>query len=242
MGSLMLPWRSQTLPLLLIRCRYEGLFGSALMLVVVLPLMQISRLGPEGGGLREDSLESLHMLRHSPTLAACAAAFVACMAVYNVAGMLVTDSLGALSRTVAETLRTLLVWVLDLWLYCNLRRGDAKVGEPWTSTSWLQAAGFGVLVAGTALYSWGEERAAARLRAELRRRARERWAALRHSVGDLVRMGRLELSGEEAATPVRRARIACPARIRIALALPQVRRRLAREAQGLAAGEEAAHA
>ena len=39
---------------------YEGLFGSAFMLVVVLPVLQFLP-GPEGAGLHEDSLDTLHV-------------------------------------------------------------------------------------------------------------------------------------------------------------------------------------
>lgn len=49
----------------------------------------------------------------------------------------------------AETVRTLIVWILDLFLFYQLRSKTAKVGEPWTRHSWLQAVGFGVVVAGT---------------------------------------------------------------------------------------------
>lgn len=59
--------------------------------------------------------------------------------------MLVTDSLGAVSRTILETLKTLLVWVLNLLAFYA---SDTRLGEAWTSHSWLQATGFAVLVGG----------------------------------------------------------------------------------------------
>lgn len=61
-------------------------------------------------------------------------------------GMLVTDSLGAVTRTVLETLKTLLVWVLDLLAFYA---SGGQLGEAWTRHSWLQAAGFVALVGGT---------------------------------------------------------------------------------------------
>ena len=66
--------------------------------------------------------------------------------------MLVTDSLGAVSRTVLETTRTLFVWVLNLLLFYAQPAKGMQMGEPWTAHSWLQACGFGVLVVGTLAY------------------------------------------------------------------------------------------
>ena len=51
--------------------------------------------------------------------------------------------MGAVTRTVIETMRTLFVWVLNMLLFYA---GPAGVGEPWTKQSWLQALGFAVLV------------------------------------------------------------------------------------------------
>lgn len=204
---------------------YEGLFGTVLMALIVLPLLQFSSLGREGGGLREDTLESLHMMVHSPPVAVAAASYVILMALYNLSGMLVTDSMGALSRTVAETARTLLVWGLDLFLYYKVHiKGATSIGEPWTSYSWLQALGFVVLVFGTALYAVGEEKHAKELRDKLKRRARDEWSLLRASVGRLIDLSRRHaMTQDERQTPTRPARIAGPARIRVALGLLQAR-------------------
>jgi DNA polymerase III delta prime subunit len=205
---------------------YEGLFGTLLMALVVLPVLQFSRLGREGGGLREDTVESLHMIVHSPPVAVTAASYIILMALYNLSGMLVTDSMGALSRTVAETARTLLVWGLDLFLYYKVHiKGATSIGEPWTSYSWLQALGFVVLVLGTALYAVGEEKHAKELREKLQRRARDEWSLLRASVGRLIDLsrGQYGMTQDERQTPTRPARIAGPARIRVALGLLQSR-------------------
>eukprot|EP00879_Flechtneria_rotunda_P028943 GHRR01031185.1.p1 GENE.GHRR01031185.1~~GHRR01031185.1.p1 ORF type:complete len:102 (+),score=20.72 GHRR01031185.1:84-389(+) len=59
---------------------------------------------------------------------------------YNVAGMMVTGHLGAVFRTVLETMRTLFVWLLGLLLfYTSL--GGGELGESWSRWSYLQAAG-----------------------------------------------------------------------------------------------------
>lgn len=73
--------------------------------------------------------------------------------------MLVTGHLGAVFRTVLETMRTLFVWALGLVLYYT-PLGMGRLGESWTAWSPLQAAGFAALVAGTLVYGRGDDEAA----------------------------------------------------------------------------------
>lgn len=54
---------------------------------------------------------------------------------YNVAGMFVTEEMGAVSRTVFESARTLFVWLGDLLLYYT----GTGLGEKWDNSSYLQA-------------------------------------------------------------------------------------------------------
>ncbi|PRW33096.1 Solute carrier family 35 member F6 [Chlorella sorokiniana] len=130
----------------------EGVLGVATMLGLVLPLAQ-HLPGADGKGLHEDTWDSLYMLRHSGQLRAVALSYVAVAGAFNLSGMMMTDSVGAVYRTMLESLRMLSVWVLDLVIWYTLDGEDHRFGEPWTVASWLQAAGFALLVAGTALYA-----------------------------------------------------------------------------------------
>lgn len=58
--------------------------------------------GPEGGGIREDTVDSLHMAAASRPLQAVLLVDMACLLLYNVAGMAVTGHMGAVFRTVLE--------------------------------------------------------------------------------------------------------------------------------------------
>ncbi|PSC71303.1 Drug Metabolite Transporter (DMT) Superfamily [Micractinium conductrix] len=183
---------------------FEGVFGSLLM-AALLPVVQ--RLpGREGGGLHEDSIDTLAQLQGSPEIRAAVWAYMGGVLLYNVSGMLVTDGLGATTRTVLESFKTLLLWVLNL-LAWYAGGPERKLGEPWTAHSWLQALGFAVLVAGTLAYAQGEEAEARRLRARLR------WARLRASLALLV-------PAPAAARPLVPPRIAAPSRIRTAFLEP----------------------
>ncbi len=96
------------------------------------------------------------MIAGSPAIAATLAVQMSGLLAYNVAGMAVTGHLGAVFRTVLETSRTLAVWLVDL-LLAAAGAGGGKLGESWGPWSWVQAAGFCILVSGTLLYGRGDD-------------------------------------------------------------------------------------
>lgn len=135
---------------------YEGVFGFFFMIAFMLPIVQ-HLPGNDGDGLHEDSFDSWHMITHSRALPIVLLIDMFALLSYNFAGMCVTGSLGAVFRTVLETMRTLFVWLTDLLLWYT-PLGFSTLGESWNKYSWLQALGFAVLVSGTLVYSRGEER------------------------------------------------------------------------------------
>lgn len=134
---------------------YEGLYGALAMALILLPIVQ--RLpGVDGQGVHEDSLDTWHMILNNPTIARILLLDMMALLAYNIAGMCVTGHLGAVFRTVLETTRTLFVWLVDLILFYT-PLGMGRLGESWSVFSWIQAAGFVVLVAGTVVYGKGDE-------------------------------------------------------------------------------------
>ncbi|KAL3137914.1 hypothetical protein ABBQ38_005161 [Trebouxia sp. C0009 RCD-2024] len=134
---------------------YEGVFGCLAMFCVLLPLVQHTP-GQDGSGLHEDSWETWHLITHSSSLPYMVPALVLSLLCYNIAGMFVTDEIGAVARTVLETMRTLFVWMVDLLLYYT-PLGLGRLGEKWDNYSYLQAVGFVVLVVGTVVYGRGDD-------------------------------------------------------------------------------------
>jgi len=59
----------------------------------------------------------MQLITHSPTLPYMVPTLVLSLLCYNIAGMFVTDEIGAVARTVLETMRTLFVWIVDLVLW-----------------------------------------------------------------------------------------------------------------------------
>lgn len=136
---------------------FEGLFGTAMMVCLLLPIVYFVP-GPEGLGLHENTLDTLHMIFHSKALATVLAVDMVALLAYNFCGMMVTGHLGAVFRTVLETMRTLFVWLVDLLLFYT-PLGMGQLGESWSVYSYLQLAGFVVLVTGTLVYGKGDEEA-----------------------------------------------------------------------------------
>ena len=134
---------------------YEGLFGALTMTCFLLPLVQ-HLPGVDGQGVHEDSLDTWHMIRNNPTIARLLVLDMGALLMYNVSGMCVTGHLGAVFRTVLETTRTLFVWLVDLLLFYT-PLGLGKLGESWSSFSWVQLTGFMILVTGTVIYGKGDE-------------------------------------------------------------------------------------
>ncbi|GLC68100.1 hypothetical protein PLESTF_000646000 [Pleodorina starrii] len=141
---------------------YEGLMGALGCIAVMMPIAYYLP-GLEGEGVHEDFVDTLAMISHSRLLQVVLGVDMAALLLYNVSGMAVTGHLGAVFRTVLETMRTLFVWLVDLALF-YLHVG--QLGESWSVYSWLQAAGFVVLVAGTLVYRHGDHEANRRLLAE----------------------------------------------------------------------------
>ncbi|GAQ82300.1 hypothetical protein KFL_001070060 [Klebsormidium nitens] len=134
---------------------FEGLWGSVTMLFVILPIVYFLP-GAEGHGLHENTLDTLYMIRHSPVIGGVLLFDMFALLMYNFSGMCVTGHLGAVFRTVLETMRTLFVWLVDLFLFYG-PLGLKGLGESWGATSWIQAGGFVVLVSGTLIYSRGDD-------------------------------------------------------------------------------------
>ncbi|KIZ00286.1 hypothetical protein MNEG_7674 [Monoraphidium neglectum] len=136
---------------------FEGVFGSVMMIGVMMPIAYFLP-GEEGTGLHEDSLDSLVMIKNSTALQGVLGTDMLALLLYNLSGMMVTGHLGAVFRTVLETMRTLFVWLVGLLLFYT-PLGMGRLGEKWTAWSPLQALGFVVLVAGTLVYGKGDEAA-----------------------------------------------------------------------------------
>jgi hypothetical protein len=137
----------------------EGIWGLVTTIAVFLPICQhIGNVKDEGNGVHEDSLDTLAMLRKMPMLIGLSVAYVIAILGLNVCGMLVTEITNAVMRTIIESMRTMCVWVVQLILFYALKQTEyghkhPGIGERWTDSSFMQLAGFLLLVSGMFVYN-----------------------------------------------------------------------------------------
>lgn len=130
---------------------WEGVFGIMHCLTWVFPILYF--LPGRDHGHLENIIDGFYMVSNSWPLLAIMFMDMTMMLFYNLFGLEVTDSLSGVHRVVIETLRTLSVWLLDLFIYYIL--SDGKLGEAWTQYSYLQLIGFMLMVIGTLIYNYG---------------------------------------------------------------------------------------
>ncbi|OQR99232.1 Drug/Metabolite Transporter (DMT) Superfamily [Achlya hypogyna] len=144
--------KRQVSPMLLVGI--EGLWGLVFMVVLV-PLLQWTPRGTSGLSKvwHEDFSDALVKISNSWPLFWTVVAYVVTIGVFNLAASFVTKYLNSVVRSILDTMRTMGVWLLTLFVYYVIKwTGPNSPGEPWTVWSWLELAGFGVMVVGTLTY------------------------------------------------------------------------------------------
>lgn len=127
----------------------EGLFGVIFMSVIVLPVLYFIP-GHQNHHSYENTLDALLMIKNDGTLLALSVLYMCSIAFYNFFGQAVTKSLTAVHRTLIDALRTIVVWLVGLFIYYAFHEG---FGEAWNDEYGIfQVDGFLFLMLGTALY------------------------------------------------------------------------------------------
>ncbi|EQC30039.1 hypothetical protein SDRG_12318 [Saprolegnia diclina VS20] len=127
----------------------EGLWGSLLMLVLVLPLAYV--LPGADNGRIEDFFDSIEMMTNSASLRQVCALYIVSITGFNIASIYVTYFLDSVWRSILVNFRPVAVWLASLFTYYVATTHE--YGEPWTPWSWLQLGGMLLLFYGTAVYN-----------------------------------------------------------------------------------------
>jgi len=123
----------------------EGVWGFALCALVAMPLAYYMPYH----GLHEDTIDTLTMLKNNSTVAALFVLYVLVILGYNMFAMKVTLYLNSVTRNVPDTARTMFIWITLTVIHYTY---SEKFGEDWNSYSYMQLAGFGVLIFGLFSY------------------------------------------------------------------------------------------
>ena len=126
----------------------EGLWGSLIMCFVVLPIIYF--IPGDDNGSYENAIDALYMIKNSWSLALLIVGYWLSIAFYNFFGLSVAKSLTSVHRTLIDALRTMAVWGVQLVIYYRFSR---DLGEDWNQYSWLELAGFLLLLCGTLIYN-----------------------------------------------------------------------------------------
>jgi len=133
----------------------EGIFGFITLIIVQVIFYFMGPVGFQFGdnpkGLLEDPLDAFTQMNNRPArLYGYLSLIVVSIAFFNFSGVSITKYMGATTRKVLDTLRTLVIWIASMLLHF--------LDDRWTLPSfknqfWLQLAGFFFVVTGIFLYS-----------------------------------------------------------------------------------------
>ena len=135
----------------------EGVWSLLLCGTVFLPMVN-ALPGPEGNGIHEDFVDSCLMLVSNKWIAVLFAFHVVLMVALTISSMIVTETTNAVFRTLFDLTRIIFVWLLQIALHYSMK-GTAledhfgKIGEAWSSWSYMQLVGFGLLIVGMFIYA-----------------------------------------------------------------------------------------
>mmetsp|Transcript_114556 Transcript_114556/g.329120 ORF Transcript_114556/g.329120 Transcript_114556/m.329120 type:complete len:281 (+) Transcript_114556:268-1110(+) len=127
----------------------EGLWGVALLLLVVFPAMNLAP-GPDNGHL-DDVANELHLLSSSPVLVWMTTAQVAIAALGSAGSLAVTVHLSGMHRKILDAMRSGLIWAFGLGVH-YLLDDSSPYGEELSRGSAAQFVGLAALVLGLLTY------------------------------------------------------------------------------------------
>lgn len=129
----------------------EGLWGTGMMGLVILPLFQYWVPGSDVGDVFENSTDTLSMISNSTSLQVLLAISFISVLIYNICGVMVTQQASAVHHTFLDATRTVFVWMASVGVY-YYPGSDRSFGEPLTWWSLLQFFGFIILMLGECVY------------------------------------------------------------------------------------------
>ena len=126
----------------------EGVWGSLMCIVSFIPLFYF--IPGNDHDHYEDTYDTFYKLFHDKTIAITSAIYFVSILFLNMGGMMVTQALSAVHRTIFEALRTFFIWITSLIIYYAFTKDK---GESWSNWSYMEAVGFIILVFSTLIHN-----------------------------------------------------------------------------------------
>lgn len=126
----------------------EGFWGMLMCILVFVPLFHF--FPGSDVGQYENTHDTFYRLASSTPLILFSLVYWVSILLLNYGGMVVTSELTAVHRTIFEALRTLFIWITSLIIFYGI---DEKYGEDWNAYSYMQLAGFAILVLSMLIYN-----------------------------------------------------------------------------------------
>ncbi|KAJ1630774.1 hypothetical protein T492DRAFT_78005 [Pavlovales sp. CCMP2436] len=99
----------------------------------------------------EDPFNTIAMIQNSTTIKHILVWYFVLIFLYNSSGVLVTYLLNSVWHAILDNFRPITVWGADLFIFYAISKGT--FGEEWNKWSYLELAGLGILLFGTAVYN-----------------------------------------------------------------------------------------
>jgi hypothetical protein len=137
----------------------EGIWGLIGTAFIFIPILQnVGTVNDEGNGVHEDTIDTFLMLGSEPLLIGLTLLYILAILGLNTFGMILCEITNAVMRTIIEAMRTLCVWVVQILFHYAFSRTEwgrkhPEIGEEWSVASWLELAGFILLVTGMFVYN-----------------------------------------------------------------------------------------
>jgi drug/metabolite transporter (DMT)-like permease len=128
----------------------EGFWGTIVCSILLVPIGHIPDTTQIGKTFHEDTIDTFDMIGNSNAILFTAILYVFAILGYNLFGMLVTQSFTAVHRTILEAVRTMCIWVTNLFIYYAITE---KHGEKLVAWSAVELLGFVFLLIGLFIYN-----------------------------------------------------------------------------------------
>jgi len=122
---------------------WEGIFGFSILSFLLIPMYYIKvghSIFDNPDGQIEDAIDGFYQIANSWEVVTGLSGTIFSIAFFNFAGISVTKQMSATTRTVLDSIRTVVIWIVSLLF-------------SWEAFSFIQLGGFIVLIVGMCVYN-----------------------------------------------------------------------------------------